>query len=61
MTAMRFILQILCAVALGLTVIPPVLFCAGQVGQPLVKQLMLAGTLLWFGAAFALHQRRPHA
>jgi hypothetical protein len=48
---MKFILAITCIIALGLTVIPPLLFAAGHVSEPSMKSLMLAGMLLWFPAA----------
>ncbi len=54
---MKTILTLLCAVALGLTIIPPCLVCASQLSHPLCKQLMLAGAVLWFAAAIPLGRK----
>lgn len=41
--------------ALGLTVIPPILFAAGALADSAMKNAMIVGAILWFVAApFAL-------
>ena len=45
------IAKILGIVALGLTVIPPILNATTVLGGPTMKGLMLAGCVLWFVTA----------
>jgi hypothetical protein len=51
---MKAILRLLGAAALALTIVPPCLVFTGHLDGGLLKQLMLAGTILWFAAATAL-------
>ncbi len=51
---MKAVLRLLCVVALALTIVPPWLASGGQMESAALKQLMLAGTILWFVAATAL-------
>jgi hypothetical protein len=51
---MKVALRLLCAVALALTIVPPCLVLTSHLESGLLKQLMLAGTILWFAAATAL-------
>jgi hypothetical protein len=51
---MKLLLQILCALALGLTAVPPVLLCLETIDAALMKKLMLIGAVLWFAAVIAL-------
>ncbi|MDX9753399.1 MAG: hypothetical protein RBU29_05520 [bacterium] len=46
---MRIILQIISWIALGLTILPSMLFCAGMMELPTVKWLMLVATIVWLG------------
>lgn len=48
---MKPILILLSALALALTVIPSMLVFAGSLSWSAHANLMLAGTLLWFGTA----------
>lgn len=48
---MRTAIRILAFVALGLTVVPPLLFLAQQLGETAMKNWMLLGTVLWFATA----------
>lgn len=49
---MKSLLFPLGLVALGLVIVPPALFMTRSLTDlDLVKHLMLAGTLLWFGTA----------
>ncbi|MCS7089395.1 MAG: hypothetical protein RMN51_06565 [Verrucomicrobiota bacterium] len=45
------LMRVLACSALGLTVLPPLLFLAQQMEEPIMKHCMLAGTILWFLAA----------
>jgi hypothetical protein len=45
---MKPFLKVISFVALGLVIIPPVLYLAGSLAKPPMISLMLAGTLLWF-------------
>ena len=47
---MKMVLQIISYVALGLTIVPPVLFLAGtdKFDLDMVKLLMLIATIVWF-------------
>lgn len=45
---MKTPLWILSALALLLTIIPPVLVAAGSMDATLMKQMMLGATVLWF-------------
>lgn len=45
------IAKILGIVALGLTVIPPILNATASLGETTMKGLMLAGCILWFVTA----------
>lgn len=45
---MKSILKLLSWAALGLVIIPPVLYLAGGLAKPAMSSLMLVGTLLWF-------------
>jgi hypothetical protein len=51
---MKPVLRLLCVLALALTIVPPCLVFAGHLESGQLKQLMLAGTILWFTAATAL-------
>jgi hypothetical protein len=37
--------------SLLLIVVPPILFFTGAISQPLMNQLLLAGTVIWFISA----------
>ncbi len=45
---MRIVLQIISAIALGLTVIPSMLFFSGRMELDMMKWLMLLATIAWF-------------
>jgi hypothetical protein len=45
---MKPLLLGLSALALLLSIVPPVLTAAGKLDAELMKQLLLAGTVLWF-------------
>ncbi len=51
---MRILLRILSWVGLALTLLPACLFFYGQLGGGTVKNLMLAGTVLWFATVIPL-------
>lgn len=46
----RLIAWILSLIALGLTVVPSLLFLTGHLGEATMKSLMVAGTVVWFAA-----------
>jgi predicted membrane channel-forming protein YqfA (hemolysin III family) len=46
---MRIFLKILSFIGLGLTIIPSILVLAGTIDMEMNKNLMMAGTVLWFG------------
>lgn len=48
---MQTLLKLLGLIALGLTVVPPVLFLIGAMALPMMKWVMLLGCLLWFSTA----------
>jgi hypothetical protein len=48
---MKTIAMILGIIALGLTVVPPILFAAHSLAEPTMKRLMLDGCILWFVTA----------
>ncbi|MFM1945512.1 MAG: hypothetical protein RI897_4494 [Verrucomicrobiota bacterium] len=48
---MKSMTMILGPLGLVLTVVPPLLFMAGMLGDGMMKGLMLAGALVWFVAA----------
>ncbi|HZB12781.1 MAG TPA: hypothetical protein VE467_07135 [Chryseolinea sp.] len=48
---MKIIMTLLAIVALGLTIIPSMLVFAGKMELDMYKNLMTAGTILWFVAA----------
>ena len=48
---MQNTLKILGLIALGLTIVPPLLFVGGSVTLPAVKWLMAGGCVVWFGTA----------
>lgn len=41
----------LALLALALTLLPPIAFATGHLGDSAMKLLMLVGTVLWFAAA----------
>ncbi len=43
--------MILGILALGLTVVPPILYAIQSLAEPAMKTLMLAGCVLWFATA----------
>lgn len=43
--------KILGVLALGLTVVPPILYAVQSLGEPVMKALMLGGCVLWFATA----------
>lgn len=45
---MKSILKFLSFAALGLVIIPPLLYLTGSLAKPAMSSVMLAGTLLWF-------------
>ena len=47
----KMITKILGVLALGLTIIPPILNATNALSDPGMKHLMLAGCLLWFATA----------
>ncbi len=52
---MKTVTKVLAALALGLTVVPPLLFLSQSLAEEPMKHLMLAGCVLWFAASpFAL-------
>jgi hypothetical protein len=48
---MKTIAMILGIIALGLTVVPPILFATQSLAEPTMKRLMLDGCVLWFVTA----------
>ena len=48
---MQTVLKTLGVIALGLTLVPPVLFLMGSLGLPAMKGAMLGGCILWFVTA----------
>jgi len=48
---MKRILQALGILALGLTILPPILFAAGSIENNTMKAAMIVGMLLWFATA----------
>jgi len=48
---MKFTVKILGPLALALTVMPPLMFMFHSMAGPLMKNLMLAGCILWFATA----------
>lgn len=48
---MRVITRLLALAALGLTVVPAILFAAGRLDDASMKTAMLIGTVLWFATA----------
>jgi hypothetical protein len=51
---MNYLLKAIGLLALGLTVVPPILLLAGAIAQPEMKHAMLCGCILWFGVAPSL-------
>lgn len=45
---MKFILKLLSFAALGLVIVPPVLYLSGAIAKPAMSTVMLVGSLLWF-------------
>ena len=45
---MRIVLQIISAIALGLTIIPSLLFFSGRMELDMMKWLILLATIVWF-------------
>jgi hypothetical protein len=45
------LIHILSVLALALTIVPPVLFATGQLGENSMKLTMLVGAVLWFATA----------
>jgi hypothetical protein len=43
--------MILGVLALGLTIVPPILYAIQSLGEPAMKTLMLGGCVLWFVTA----------
>jgi hypothetical protein len=48
---MKMLATVLAIIALGLTIIPAILVFIGKMDLTLHKQLMTAGTILWFVCA----------
>ena len=48
---MQTALKILGLIALGLTLVPPMLFLMGSMALPAMKGIMLGGCILWFVTA----------
>ena len=48
---MQMPLKILGLIALGLTIVPPLLFLTGSMALPVMKGVMLGGCVLWFATA----------
>ena len=48
---MKLAIKILGPLALALTVVPPLMFMFHGMAGPLMKDLMLAGCILWFATA----------
>jgi hypothetical protein len=46
--------KILGVLALGLTIVPPILYAIQSLGEPAMKTLMLGGCVLWFVTAPAI-------
>jgi len=46
---MKSILKLISVAALGLVIIPPVLYLSGTLSKSTMSLLMLTGTFLWFG------------
>ena len=44
-------LKLVGVLALGLTIVPPVLFLMGTIALPVMQGIMLAGCVLWFATA----------
>lgn len=45
---MKNLLPIVSYLALGATLLPAILFCAGRLDLPAVHGIMLAATVVWF-------------
>ena len=43
--------MILGILALGMTVVPPILYAVQSLAEPAMKSLMLGGCVLWFATA----------
>jgi len=57
---MKTLLKIVSFVGLGLTIIPSVMVLIGEATPGQNKNLMLIGTLLWFGTvSFWMHKKKP--
>ena len=48
---MQKIAKPLALVALIATIVPAILFATGSLAEPMMKWIMLLGTILWFAAA----------
>ena len=48
---MRTLLKILGFGALGMTLVPPILFATGGLSESVMKTLLLVATVLWFATA----------
>jgi hypothetical protein len=46
--------KILGVLALGLTIVPPILYAIQSLGEPAMKTMMLGGCVLWFVTAPAI-------
>jgi len=44
-------LKVVGLIALGLTIVPPILYVTGTITLPAVKWFMAVGCLLWFATA----------
>lgn len=51
---MKQVLLLLSWIGLALSVVPAVMYFQGSISHELTKGLMLAGTVLWFGARIAV-------
>ena len=52
---MKPILTLLAAIALAMTIVPPLLHWGGVMDLPTVKKVMFASLILWFAAALPLN------
>jgi len=47
---MNYLLKIISFIGLGLTIIPSILVLIGKIDLEMNKNIMIVGTILWFGS-----------
>ncbi len=48
---MKYIYRLMAIAGLTITLVPPILYYAGSMGEERMKLIMFLGTLLWFSGA----------